>query len=60
MLNDPDRVHLVMDAIDRLPQTGAPDVRLKRQLGDTLIEHRRYIGTHGQDMPTVRDWVWPG
>jgi len=60
VLNDLDRFHLVMDAIDRLPQTGAPGVRLKRQLGDTLIEHRRYIGTHGQDMPEVRDWVWPG
>jgi len=59
VLNDLDRFHLVMDAIDRLPQTGAPGVRLKRQLGDTLIEHRRYIGTYGQDMPEVRDWVWP-
>lgn len=60
VLNDLDRFHLVMDAIDRLPETGAPGVRLKRQLEDTLIEHRRYIGTYGHDMPEVRDWVWPG
>ncbi|MEO5819773.1 MAG: phosphoketolase family protein [Vicinamibacteraceae bacterium] len=60
VVNDLDRFHLVMDAIDRLPQTGAPGVRLKQQLGDTLVEHRRYIGTYGQDMPEVRDWVWPG
>ncbi len=60
VLNDLDRFHLVMDAIDRLPQTGAPGVRLKQQLEDTLIEHRKYIDTYGQDMPEVRDWVWPG
>ena len=60
VLNDLDRFHLVMDAIDRLPKTGAPGMRLRQQLAGTLIEHRTYIDTHGQDMPQVRDWVWPG
>jgi xylulose-5-phosphate/fructose-6-phosphate phosphoketolase len=59
VLNDLDRFHLVMDTIDRLPKTGAPGVRLKQRLEGTLIEHRTYIDTHGQDMPEVRDWVWP-
>jgi len=58
VLNDLDRFHLVMDTIDRLPQTGEQGQRLKRQLADKLVEHRRYIGVHGQDLPEVRNWRW--
>ena len=39
VLNDLDRFHLVIDAIDRLPQTGERGVYLKQQLKDKLIEH---------------------
>ncbi len=58
VLNDLDRFHLMMDAIDRLPQIGGKGITLKQQLADKLIEHREYICTHGQDMPEIRDWVW--
>jgi phosphoketolase len=51
VLNDLDRFHLVMDAIDRLPQTGDKGIYLKQQLKDKLIEHKQYIDKNGQDMP---------
>jgi xylulose-5-phosphate/fructose-6-phosphate phosphoketolase len=58
VLNDMDRFHLVMDAIDRLPQTGDRGVYLKQQLQDKLIEHKTYIAKHGQDLPEVKNWKW--
>jgi xylulose-5-phosphate/fructose-6-phosphate phosphoketolase len=59
VLNDLDRLHLVMDAIDRLPQTGSRGAYLKQRLQDKLIEHKQHIDRYGQDMPEIRNWVWP-
>jgi len=58
VLNDMDRFHLVMDAIDRLPKTGDAGAHLKQALNDKLVEHRQYIDENGQDMPEVRNWKW--
>lgn len=58
VLNDLDRFHLVMDAIDRLPQTGDAGVQLRRALEEKLLEHRLYINEHGQDLPEIRNWKW--
>jgi xylulose-5-phosphate/fructose-6-phosphate phosphoketolase len=41
VLNDMDRFHLVIDVIDRLPQTGANGSHLKQQLQDKLVQHWR-------------------
>jgi xylulose-5-phosphate/fructose-6-phosphate phosphoketolase len=60
VLNDLDRFHLVMDAIDRLPQTGGAGAYIKQQLRDKLVEHKLYIDRYGEDLPEVRHWAWPG
>jgi xylulose-5-phosphate/fructose-6-phosphate phosphoketolase len=58
MLNDLDRYHLVMDAIDRLPQLGASAAELRQEMGDTRLRMRAYTREHGEDAPEVRDWAW--
>ncbi len=58
VLNDLDRFHLVMDTIDRLPQTGEAGSAVKQELAAKLVEHRQYITTFGQDMPEIRNWTW--
>lgn len=58
VLNDLDRFHLVIDTINRLPQTGAKGLALKEQLTAKLTEHRQYIEKYGEDMPEVRNWKW--
>ena len=58
VLNELDRFHLAMDAIDRLPQTGERGLSLKRTLQAKLVEHKRYIDDNGQDLPEIRNWKW--
>ena len=57
--NDMDRFHLVADVIDRVPKLGYRAAHLKQTMRERRIEHRDYIGRHGQDMPEVREWKWP-
>ena len=59
VLNGLDRFHLVIDAINRLPQLGAKGAKLKQILEDKLVEHRKYIDKNGIDLPEVRNWKWP-
>jgi xylulose-5-phosphate/fructose-6-phosphate phosphoketolase len=58
VMNELDRFHLVMDTIDRLPQTGNQGLYLKQQLKDKLVEHKQYIAKHGEDLPEIRHWKW--
>ena len=59
VLNDLDRFHLAMAAIDRVPRLADRAAHVRQTLRDKLTEHRRYVTTHGDDMPEIKDWRWP-
>jgi len=58
VLNELDRFHLVLNAIDRLPNMAEKGEALKRMLEEKLLEHKRYIVKFGEDMPEIRSWKW--
>jgi xylulose-5-phosphate/fructose-6-phosphate phosphoketolase len=58
VLNDLDRVHLVQDVVDRVPESGPRGDYLKQQMQDKLIKHKLYIAEHGQDLPEIWNWKW--
>ncbi len=58
VMNELDRFHLVISAIDRLPRTGDRGIALQEKLHDKLREHHGYIREHGEDMPEIRNWRW--
>ena len=58
VLNGLDRYHLVLDAVNRLPNLGKKGAALKKLVEEKLIEHNKYIDKHGQDMPEIRNWKW--
>lgn len=60
VLNDLDRFNLVMAVIDRVATIGPKAAYGKQAMRDKLIEHKQYIYEHGEDMPEIRDWRWPG
>lgn len=53
-----DRFHLVIDAVNQLPQTGSRGAYLVQAMRDKLVAHTHYIDAHGQDMSEIRDWAW--
>ena len=58
VMNQIDRFHLAMDALDRLPQLGDRAAHYRQQLQDTLIRHRQHTRTTGEDLPEVAAWTW--
>ncbi|MFB9956175.1 phosphoketolase family protein [Cellulomonas denverensis] len=59
MLNDLDRFHLVIDVIDQVPSLGSKYAGLRQQMVDARLRAREYTRAHGEDLPEVRNWVWP-
>jgi xylulose-5-phosphate/fructose-6-phosphate phosphoketolase len=59
MLNDLDRFHLAVDAIDRVPGMVGRSARLRQWLVDERLRHRAYTRDHGEDPPDVSSWTWP-
>jgi xylulose-5-phosphate/fructose-6-phosphate phosphoketolase len=60
MLNDLDRFHLVMDVIDRVPGLAGRAGNVRQRMADGRLRARAYTREHGEDMPEVADWTWPG
>jgi xylulose-5-phosphate/fructose-6-phosphate phosphoketolase len=60
VLNKMDRFHLVEDVVERVPKLSHLAAYIKQSIRDQLMDHQRYINEHGQDMPEIRDWKWPG
>jgi xylulose-5-phosphate/fructose-6-phosphate phosphoketolase len=54
-----DRYHLALAAIERVPSLGSRGARAREGFEDRLVEHARYITQRGEDLPDVREWVWP-
>ncbi|MBY5460404.1 phosphoketolase family protein [Rhizobium beringeri] len=59
VLNELDRFHLAIEAIERVPG-------LKERAGEALAafrgklaEHHDYVREYGEDMPEVQNWTWP-
>ena len=59
VLNDLDRFHLVMDAMDRVPSLHQKAPHIRQKMRDRLVEHKEYIEKHGEDMPEIAEWTWP-
>jgi xylulose-5-phosphate/fructose-6-phosphate phosphoketolase len=59
MLNDLDRYHLVIDVIDRVPGLRERGAHLRQEMTDRRLEARAYTREHGEDLPEIREWVWP-
>jgi xylulose-5-phosphate/fructose-6-phosphate phosphoketolase len=59
MLNDLDRFHLVIDVIDRVPGLAAQAAGLRQDMVEERLRCRVWTREHGEDEPSVREWVWP-
>lgn len=58
VLNEIDRFHLCIDAIERIPRFAHMRGHIRNLLEAKLIEHKEYITRVGEDMPEIKDWKW--
>ncbi len=59
VLNELDRFHLAIEAIERVPGLKEKSAGVIEMLKGKLDEHTRYVREHGEDMPEIRNWKWP-
>ncbi|MFT3804818.1 MAG: phosphoketolase family protein [Burkholderiaceae bacterium] len=58
--NGVDRFSLALAAVRHVPRL-ADRVAAQTQWYEAMLQqHRRYISEHGDDLPSVKDWRWPG
>jgi xylulose-5-phosphate/fructose-6-phosphate phosphoketolase len=56
--NEIDRFHIVINAIESLPQLGNRGAALAQQMRDNLVAHKQQIHDFGVDLPEVVEWKW--
>ena len=59
VLNDMSRYHLVLHALDRLHLRRRRPPSSPRTVDAMLERHHQYVRANLEDMPEIRDWVWP-
>jgi xylulose-5-phosphate/fructose-6-phosphate phosphoketolase len=59
MMNDLDRFHLAIDAIDRVPGLAERAAHVRQQLQDARLKARQYTRDFGEDDPEISGWTWP-
>lgn len=58
VMNELDRFHLALAAIDRVPGLRDRVPHLISLLKEKLTDHHAYVREYGEDMPEVRNWQW--
>ncbi len=58
VLNELDRYHLALEAIDRVPGLAEKVPDVIDALKGKLIKHHDYVRRYGEDMPEISDWRW--
>ncbi|WP_311276061.1 phosphoketolase family protein [Methylobacterium sp. WCS2018Hpa-22] len=59
VLNRLDRFHLAQAALRAAPRLEARGEHAQEALREALATHREHVCRTGDDLPAVRDWVWP-
>jgi xylulose-5-phosphate/fructose-6-phosphate phosphoketolase len=59
VMNDLDRFHLAIDVLERVERLRNVTGHVRQMLLNKLVDHRNYVDKHGEDMPEVKNWVWP-
>ncbi|MCX6987265.1 MAG: phosphoketolase family protein [Chlamydiae bacterium] len=58
VLNEIDRFHLVMAAVERVPRFSSIRYHIRETLENKLMEHHEYIRRYGDDLPEIKEWKW--
>jgi xylulose-5-phosphate/fructose-6-phosphate phosphoketolase len=59
VLNELDRFHLAIEAIERVPGLKEKAAGVIDMLKGKLGEHTRHVREHGEDMTEIQNWKWP-
>lgn len=59
VMNELDRYHLAIEAINRLPVLKEKAADVVTALHEKLMQHKMFVCEHGEDMPEIQNWKWP-